>query len=649
MIDLKKVIFVFFALFIFISSLTLKAKWARTYGGSKNEVGYSVQQTSDGGYIVAGQTESFGAGGTDFWVLKLSPNGSVEWERTYGGKKEDIAYCILQTSDGGYIVAGQTESFGAGSDDYLVLKLDQKGNIQWQNTYGGIYFDRALSICESNQGGYLVGGHTASFGAGVWDFWVLKLDTDGSLQWQNTYGGKETEYLRSVQQTDDGGYILAGTTATFFKGYLYNFWVVKIASDGIIEWERSIGGAESEWGHSIVQTDDGGYIVAGDKFISSDVAYDFWVLKLSADGKIQWQYTYGKEKQEIAYAIAQTEDSGYMVSGFTESSGLGNDDIWIMKLLEDGSVEWQRTFGGTQIDRARAMGLTSDGGCIVAGETRSYGAGRNDIWVMKLGTDGNIDPSCGFIRQTGIIPEVGRNALENNSTATTTAPTIAPVRSSVSTGQTTGLTFLLCEAPQFSLTIMTTTGGSTQPCPGLYHSYKGSLKQIAAIPVSNYSFSQWSGNIPANDKNDNPIILNMDRNRTVTAHFDPLLLPPIDFSGHQVLNRSLSQAEYINVLTWKPNPTNLNVEKNRIYLGQGGSWNILAELPGASTVYWHRKIDQNSPYSYSITAVDIGGRESTPSTISIGTSKQDLENEKNSRQFFQLKDLTWILTLRILF
>lgn len=642
MIDLKKGIFVFFIVFIFTSPFTLEGKWARTYGGSKNEVGYSVQQTTDGGYIVAGQTESYGAGDADFWVLKLLPNGSVEWERTYGGKRKDIAYCIQQSSDGGYIVAGQTESYGEGSDDYLILKLDPKGNIQWQKTYGGIYFDRAFSICESNDGGYLVGGHTASFGAGEWDFWVLKLDTDGNVQWQYTYGGKETEYLRSVQQTNDGGYILAGTTTTFFKGSLYNFWVVKIAFDGIIEWERSFGGFESEWGHSIVQTKDDGYIVAGDKFNYSDVAYDFWILKLSAGGKIQWQYTYGKGKQDIAYNIAQTENGGYVVSGFTESSGMGNADIWIMKLMEDGSVDWQHTYGGTQIDRARAMDLTSDGGCIIAGETKSYGAGRNDIWVMKLGTDGNIDPSCGFIRQTDVTPEVGKNALEKNSTATTTAPSVAPVNSSVSIQQTTGLTFLLCEAPQFHLTIMATMGGSTQPIPGLYPCYKGTIMRITAIPDSNHIFSRWHGNIPPNDLNDNPITLNMDQDRTISAHFDPLLFPPLEFSGSQVVNRSLSQSEYINVLTWKPNPANLNISIHRIYVERGGNQNILAELPVSFTEYWHRNVDKNKTYVYSITDVDENGSESAPIKISIDQTNRDLKNEKTIFLHFHTYFFGWI-------
>ncbi len=481
-----------------------------------------------------------------------------------------------------------------------------------------MYFDRALSICESSHGGYLLGGHTSSFGAGEWDFWVLKLDTGGNVQWQYTYGGKKTEYLRSVQQTEDGGYILAGTTTTYFKGYLYNFWVVKIASDGIIEWERSFGGADSEWGYSIIQTDDGGYIVAGDKFIWSDKAYDFWVLKLSADGKIQWQYTYGKGKQDIAYAIAQTEDGGYMLSGFTESYGLGNDDIWVMKLLADGSLDWQRTYGGGQTDRARAMALTRDGGCIVAGETKSYGAGWNDIWVMKMGANGNIDPSCGFLRQTNVTREKGKNALENSSTAVTTATSVVSENSSVSPKQATGLTFLLCEAPQFRLTITTTTGGSTQPSPGIHDFYKGTAEEITAIPDPNHTFSHWSGSIPSKDKKNNPLTLKMNRDRAITAHFAPIISPPLDFSGLRVMNRSLFQAEYIDILSWKPNPINLDVEKYRIYLGQGGSWNLLVELSATSTVYWHRKVAKNVSHSYSITAVDNEGMESIPSMISIG-------------------------------
>jgi uncharacterized delta-60 repeat protein len=640
--ELRGYVLIGLAVVTFLSSLSLEAKWARTYGGDNNEEAYCVQQTFDGGYIVAGQTESYGAGKADFWVLKLFPDGTVQWERTYGGKKEDIAFSIRQTSDEGYIVAGQTESYGAGSDDYLVLKLDHKGNIQWQKTYGGIYFDRAVSICESKQGGYLVGGHTSSFGAGVWDFWLLKLDTEGSVQWQYTYGGKETEYLRSVKETDDGGYILTGTTATFFKGYLYNIWVVKISSDGLIQWERSFGGAESEWGYSIAQTADGGYIVAGDKTISDEGPYDFWILKLSAKGKIQWQYTYGKEKQDIAYAIAQMEDRGYMVSGFTESSGLGSTDIWVMKLMEDGSIDWQRTYGGMQVDRARAMSLTNDGGCIVAGETRSYGAGWNDIWLMKLDAFGNIDPSCGFIRQTDVGPELGRNALEKNSTSTTTAPSVIPAIPAVFSQQTAGSTFLLCEAPQFQLTISTTTGGSTQPSPGIYRYYKGYEKQITAIPDSQYAFSHWSGNISPSKTNDNPLTLQMDKDRILTAHFDPLVLPPTEFTGSQVMNRSLSQAEYINVLSWRLNPANVNVKTHRIYVEQVVSQNILAELPVSVTVYWHRNVEKSLNYVYFITAVNADGIESAPLAVTFNKLQKGSQNEKNIILLFHSCIFGWI-------
>jgi hypothetical protein len=351
-------------------------------------------------------------------------------------------------------------------------------------------------------------------------------------------------------------------------------------------------------------------------------------LKLSADGEIQWQYTYGKGQTDIAYNIAQTEDGGYVVSGFTESSGLGNADIWIMKLLEDGSVDWQRTYGGTQIDRARAMDLTSDGGCVIAGETDSYGAGGIDIWVMKLGADGKIDPSCGFIHQSNVTAEPGANALENNSTATTASPSITSGNSSVSIQPTSGQTFLLCEAPQFSLTITAATGGSTQPVPGHYRCYKGTRKQITAIPDSNYSFSHWSGDIPPSAVNDNPITLYMDRDRTITPLFDPLLFPPLEFSASRVLNRSLSQAEYINMLTWNPNPANSNIATYRIYVEQGGTQNILAELPVPVSEYRHRNIDKNQTYVYSITAVDEDGLESPPSTISTNQTTRHTKKKK---------------------
>jgi uncharacterized delta-60 repeat protein len=257
--------------------------WQKIYGGRYDDYPSSIQQTSDGGYIVAGYNGSFGAGYYDVWVLKLNGRGDVVWQKTYGGEDDDEAFSIQQTSDGGYIVAGYTQAFGAGLDDFWVLKLDSSGHIQWQKTYGGENDDEARSIQQTSDGGYILAGRTRSFGAGLDDFWVLKLDASGDVVWQKTYGGKKWDEASSIQQTSDGGYIVAGRTRSFGAGG--DFWVLKLDASGNVQWQKTYGGEDDDEAFSIQQTSDGGYIVAGDTS-SFGAGGDFWVLKLTPSGDV---------------------------------------------------------------------------------------------------------------------------------------------------------------------------------------------------------------------------------------------------------------------------------------------------------------------------------------------------------------------------
>jgi uncharacterized delta-60 repeat protein len=318
------------------ATFTPGSGWAKTYGGPNWDEAYSIQQTTDGGYIVAGRTHSFGAGYADIWVLKLDPNGDVQWQKTYGGPDWDTAYSIQQTSDGGYIVAGMTESFGAGYADIWVLKLDSNGDVQWQKTYGGPGNDGAYSIRQTADGGYIVSGEY-SFGAGYVDIWVLKLDSNGNVQWQKTYGGPDWDTAYSIQQTSDGGYIVAGWTASFGAG-VSDLWVLKLDPNGNIQWQKTYGGSANDRAESIQQTTDGGYIVAGWTYSFGAGNFDMWVLKLDQNGNIQWQKTYGGPYGDVATSIQQTSDGGYIVPGWTASFAVGVSDLWVLKLDANGDI-----------------------------------------------------------------------------------------------------------------------------------------------------------------------------------------------------------------------------------------------------------------------------------------------------------------------
>ena len=412
------------------------ASWAKTYSGAADDSAYSIQQTSDGGYIVAGYTESFSAGYYgDFWVLKLNSDGSVSWQKTYGGANFDRVYSIQQTSDGGYIVAGHTESFGAGTYDFWVLKLNSDGTVAWQKAYGGATHDIPCSIQQTIDGGYIVAGETSSFGAGPYDFWVLKLNSDGTVAWQKRYGGADSDWASSIQQTSDGGYIVAGYTFSFGAGD-WDFWVLKLNSDGTVAWQKRYGGANRDWAYSIQQTTDGGYIVAGYTESFGASGWDFWVLKLNSDGTVAWQKAYSGAGDEQANSIRQTTDGGYIVAGGTSSFGASSADFWILKLNSDGTASWQKRYGGANYDYAYSIQQASDGGYIVAGETYSFGVGYYpDFWLLKLNSDGTIafNPASGAqMADTNAVPvDTSATVADTTATVTNTSATVTDTNATV--------------------------------------------------------------------------------------------------------------------------------------------------------------------------------------------------------------------------
>ncbi len=420
----------FSVLLIMIITRPSYAEWAAIYGGSKDDYVRSIHQTSDGGYIVAGYTRSFGAGSWDIWVLKLDSDGNVQWQKTYGTNRDDRAESIQQTADGGYTVAGRTNSVGGtGNYDFWVLKLDANGNVVWQKTYGNSDGEVAESIYQTSDTGYIVAGNTRSFGAGNNDFWVLKLNANGTVAWQKTYGGSGQDYARSIEQTSDGGYIVAGYTNSFGAGN-NDFWVLKLDSSGAVQWQKTYGGSKQDYLRSIHQTSDGGYIAVGSTNSFGTGAWDIWVLKLDSNGTVQWQRTYGGSRHDYARYIQQTTDGGYIVAGDTLSFGAGFRDFCVLKLNSSGNIQWQKTYGGSRQDYARSIQQTSDGGYAVAGYTRSFGAENVDFWVLKLSSNGTLG-SCNFVR------DANASVLNSNSSSTNTSASVSNTTATPQNSQAT--------------------------------------------------------------------------------------------------------------------------------------------------------------------------------------------------------------------
>jgi hypothetical protein len=315
--------------------------WTRTYGGALDECAYSVQQTTDGGYIVAGVTCSFGAGGMDFYLVRTNSSGDTLWTRTYGGSNNDEAYSVQQTTDGGYIAAGFTCSFGAGGCDFYLVKTDGQGDTLWTHAYGGIYgansYDLALCAQQTGDGGYIVAGFTDSTSADSElpddfspDFYLVKTNSQGEPLWTRTYGGSCLDDAWSVQQTADGGYIVAGRTSSFGAGFR-DFYLVKTDSQGDTLWTRTYGGSDWEIAFSVQQTADAGYIVAGRTSSFGAGNSDFYVVKTNGQGDTVWTRTYGGSSVDGAYSVQQTSDGGYIVAGYTSSFGVGGWDFYLVK------------------------------------------------------------------------------------------------------------------------------------------------------------------------------------------------------------------------------------------------------------------------------------------------------------------------------
>jgi predicted secreted protein len=287
-------------------------------------------QTADGGYALAGITSSFGAGGGDFWLVKTDANGTMQWNQTYGGAITDYASALVQTADGGYALAGFTGSFGAGNHDFWLVKTDSAGNALWNKTYGGTSVDEAYALVQTADGGYALAGYTWSYGAGGSDSWLVKTDANGTAQWNMTYGGTGIDYALALVQTADGGYALAGFTGSFGAGY-YDFWLVKTDANGTAQWNMTYGGTSFDWAEDLVQTADGGYALAGSTYSYGAGMIDFWLVRTDSAGNALWNMTYGGTGDDYAYDSVQTVDGGYALAGVTGSYGAGGSDFWLVK------------------------------------------------------------------------------------------------------------------------------------------------------------------------------------------------------------------------------------------------------------------------------------------------------------------------------
>ncbi len=360
----------------------------RTYGGSSDDLGYSVEQTVDGGYVVAGTTRSFGAGGWDVYLIKTDSIGDTLWTKTFGDTNAEVGYSICQTSDGGCIIAGKTEGL-MGNGDAYVVKTDANGETLWTRTYGVLTgsANAVLSVQQTGDSGYILAGY--EYLDGDSRVHLIKTNPSGDTLWTKHYIAVHTqEYFgESVEQTKDGGYIIAGHTNSHYDSH-GDAYLVKTNAEGDSLWTRRCGGSGNDQGYSVRQAADGGYITAGYTRSYGAGGADVYLIKTDVNGDTLWTHAFGGASDDVGYSVQQTADSDYIIAGYTCSFGAGDADVHLIKTDQNGHAMWTRTFGGTGDDVGYSVEQTADGGYIVAGYTNSLGAGGDDVYLIKTDSMG---------------------------------------------------------------------------------------------------------------------------------------------------------------------------------------------------------------------------------------------------------------------
>jgi len=371
--------------------LPTSSGWMKTFGGKDIDEGNSVQQTTDGGYIIVGYRDvnsfnNYNYG--DVWLIKTDSNGDETWNRNFGGTDLDAGMSVQQTTDGGYIIIGGTNSFGAGDIDVWLIKTDTNGYETWNRTFGGKNIDYGNFVRQTTDGGYIIIGGTNSFGAGDIDVWLIKTDTNGYETWNRTFGGTDADEGLSVQQTSDGGYIITGYSSYSF-GRFYDVWLIKTDDAGNKIWDKYFG-TGSNLGYSVQQTSDEGYIITGSVgFLDGNS--DVWLIKTDSNGDETWNRTFGGKNIDYGTFVRQTTDGGYIIAG-CKNSVITGDDIWLIKTDSSGNMIWDNTFGGISSDWGDSVQQTSDGGYIIAGmigyRINIYNDEFGDVCLIKTDSQG---------------------------------------------------------------------------------------------------------------------------------------------------------------------------------------------------------------------------------------------------------------------
>ncbi|MBC7320760.1 PQQ-like beta-propeller repeat protein [bacterium] len=359
-----------------------QATWEKTFGGTDWDIGYFIEKTPDQCYIIGGETRSFGSGG-DFYVLKINETGDILWERHFGKEGYEYGKAIITTLDGNFVIIGDID-YGEENtvEDAYIIKIDTSGNLLWEKTFGGKGCEQVFSVQQTSDNGCIICGGTTSFSEDF-NIYILKLDKDGEVIWERSFGTEEEEMGMSVLSlTNDNFLVLA------YRGpeESRDIYLLKLDRDGNILWEKVIDIDIGVTPLSIDEASDGGYVISGYKGVLLEDNCLF-VAKTDNDGNLIWSTVFGGS---IGCSIKETTDKNYIVVGRIYSSEENGEDVYLVKLDTSGNLIWEKTYGGSNNDGGASLQLTLDGGYIIVGQTLSFGKGESDLYVLKVDSEGNL-------------------------------------------------------------------------------------------------------------------------------------------------------------------------------------------------------------------------------------------------------------------
>jgi hypothetical protein len=358
-----------------------------TYGGKQYEECHQIKATADKGYILFGSTSSFGYGNTSMYAVKIDSACHPQWSKVFGGTRDQAGYSVIQTSDKGYAFAGYTNSFGNGGYDVYLVKTDSLGNTKWQKTYGGSDWDFGYSVKQTGDGGFLLAGQTYSYGSGNGDAYLIRTNKNGDTLWTHTYGGPGYDVANTILNEGDSVYILAGATTSFGKGDT-SMLILQLDTNGTVKNTKTLGSSLCNVAYSIVATPDKGYVLIGSMDSLRPGTRSQTVIKTDHSGNFQWMIPpIVPPYQDIGKDIIQSSDGSYLCIGVADGGGYGSSSMLVTHLDSSGGWLAAQSHGGNGDQYGNSVTIGSNGNVLFAGGTNSFGVGNFDFYVVRFRND----------------------------------------------------------------------------------------------------------------------------------------------------------------------------------------------------------------------------------------------------------------------